>query len=308
MVPNTHQITKQHASSILRAKQIIAMLGCFYFCTALVTCTRNLNNTPSIKQDSLPDKPPCDRSDQDVSEDYNDLDRCLSEVSKALKGDTGAMDFLVRRGKYIDMHTPYKSGSVRVAIVKNSGISLILEYACKSSLSYKKQSNAQPVTLMVTSLDDPYKDPTAPPPSYEKATDSAPPSYEEVTETPAYIAFMKRLIEHKIDLNGWNMRGETLLTEVIKNGDSPGQIAVIQLLLEAGANPNSISNKMQTPLELVKEIKNIKDQEKTVRLLIDYGANPLWALMDETIKKQVRSATISHLEVFDELCQFLKEL
>ncbi|WP_243517877.1 MULTISPECIES: ankyrin repeat domain-containing protein [unclassified Candidatus Cardinium] len=297
MITNTHQKTKQKSSIILRAKQIVATLGCLYFCTGLETCSRHRNNTPNIKKDSLPYKdPPSDTSDQDVSKDYHNLDKCLCEVSKSLKGDTGAMDFLVERGRYIDAHTPYKPGSVRVAIVKNSGISLILEYARNGKLSYRKQSNAQPVTLMIASLDDPYRDPTAPPPSYEKATNNEPPSYEEATDTPAYISFMKRLIEHKIDLNGWNTRGETLLTEVIKNGDGPGQIEVIKLLLEAGVNPNGISNKMQTPLELVKKIKNIKDQEKTVKLLIDYGANPLWALMDETTKKHVRNTTINHPE------------
>ncbi|WP_243018732.1 ankyrin repeat domain-containing protein [Candidatus Cardinium hertigii] len=296
MITNTHQRTNQQKSSILRTKQIIAMLGCFYFCAALDTCSRHIKNAPNIKTDSLLYKPPCDTSDQDVSKDYHNLDKCLCEVSKTLKGDTNAMDFLVERGKYIDVHTPYKPGSVRVAIVKNSGISLILEYAREGTLSYSKQSNVQPVTLMIVSLDELYRDPTAPPPSYQEAINNELPSYEEVVDTLAYIAFIKRLIEHKVDLNSWNTRGETLLTEVIKNGDGPGQIVVIKLLLEAGVNPNGISNKMKTPLELVKKIKNIKDQEKTVRLLIDYGTNPLWALMDKATKKHVRNSTINHSE------------
>lgn len=295
MITNTPQRTKQQESSILRAKQIIAMLGCFYFCTALVTCFRHPNHTPIIKQDSLPDKPPCDTITQHVSKDYHNLDKCLCEVSKALKGDTDAVNKLEEAGKHIDTQVLSKPGFVQVAIVSNNkgNNALVLEYTRQGKLSYTKQPENESITLMVNAL----ADPTTLPPSYKDATTL--PCYIKQIQTEGYstlIKLFKQLVGYGVDLCQQNRWGETPLTEVIQYGDDRNRVELIEILLKAGASPNEVNRKQQVPLGMINQIKKAEDREKIVKLLIDHGANPLLAQMDQATQAYVREMVIGQLE------------
>ncbi len=303
---------------MLLTKQIIAMLGCFYFCTAALTdCNKGLKGNAGLRKGRLANTTPYDTSDKLVSRDYNDPDKFWCAFEKALQGEAAAMDFLVARGKDIDAKAPHKEepGSVKIAIVKNSegGISLILEYARKKTLLQSKDQQAQPITLMVAKDSvSAYKEVTNadPPPSYEKATNpdalpsyegvsnaEPPPSYEKATNPePSYITFMKRLMQYKPDLNSYNRYGETLLTEVIKNGPNQNQTALIELFLKTGANSNGLNRKQQAPLAVTKRIKNIENRKEIIKLLIDYGGNPLLAPTDKNTQEYVREVVIGQLK------------
>lgn len=266
MVHNTYTITNQRRNSILRAKQTIALLACFYFCTAQSFCDRNRRNDHYKLRQTL-----YNTSDQDVAGDDNDLDECL--LKKALQGDAGTMNYLKKRGKDIDGKTLYKPGWVRVAIVKNSDgdIALVLEYARKGKLLAYEMCKEPPITLIVESV-----------------------------VGRKHIELIERLLKHKVDLSCQNRWGETLLTEVIQHGGNDrNQIEMVEVLLQAGANSNCLNTKGQTPLDMTQCIKNFDHQKQIITLLLDYNANPLWAKMDETTKIRVRNVIIDQLKELD---------
>lgn len=216
MINNTHKITKQQRCSIL--KQIVSILGCFYFCTASGACETKLSRS-TLKKSIVPDKTLYDTNDKSLSRDYNDLDKILYELKNAL------------------------------------------------------------------------------PPSYKEVTDAdVLPSYEKATGSLDDTEFIEQLLKHNLDLNGWNTRGETLLTEVIKHEEGQNQLKLLEILLKAGANPNGANTEGKTPLEVVICIKTSEYHQKIVSLLIEYGANPLRASMDTTTQKCVLKAITGYPE------------
>ncbi len=260
MSNNKYKIKKQQAGSILPAKETMAMLACFCFCTALTGSCNNRQKNGShnlAKYTTLDQAPYNHTSEQDLlAEDYYDHKQCLSEgkclLEKAVAGDQNAIKALFK------------------------GINLKPAHKTELRSSYKEATKLL---------------------SYNQAS--------ELHNHSSYSTIIKRLIEHKADLNDRNRAGETMLTAVILTisvhvkGDNQSWITLLDLLLQAGANPNCLNAKGEAPLAIVGKVKNNEDQQKIVALLIKHGANPLCASTNKFTEKYIRNAVINQLEKLD---------